>query len=369
MLKSQNVLSMNLLSCINQIKKIALRNMGLFCSTDDLKDKFFNKNAANEYTSIKLFPDDEEETFNKCFNYVKIQDSFSNTVLGAFLDSLNSIIGTDKCNYLSNLFSMDPIKDKEDPLLPKDLKELANKAKEKTSSNKNSISGNSPLEPLENWSKCAKEKTEFNVSKISELFNDVRRANYVNPNGLSTYIGRADISYNIIKEKFNIIDYPYYQIECTYQKCQGAYKDNKFSTLTDLKDIVGGKYGNKTELKVSCCDKICVVYVKIQDQSNSHGLVDLEAAEIFKMNGDKNSLDITKLDINELKNAEKCLKADVPLVTKEDKAKIDTAKKEVTKFVEIFAKQTPVTKKKEEDTKDDKKEEVKKEEVKKEEVK
>merc|ERR1712032_414120 len=316
MLKSRNKVSRSLLACMNQIKKISLRNVGLFCSKTELKDKLFNKNSNKEYTSIKFFPDDEIETFNQCFEYMKNMDSFSNTILGSYLDSLNTLIGTDKCNYLSNLFSMDPIKDKDDPLLPKDLKELSKNASEKDASK----TTNSPKLLLDKWQKCARSKTEFDTKKIEEMADDIRKANYVNPNGLSTYIGRADIKYGIFKEKFNLVDYPYYQVECKIKGCRASFKGRLFSDhiYTALNGIVKGE---KTKFKISCCDNVCVIYVEIEENGK-----DLEAAEIFEMKGDKNTLDISKLDLNELKNSEKCLNKPINIIEEEEKT---------TKFIEV----------------------------------
>ena len=325
MLKSQNDLSMNLLACMNQIKKISLRNVGLFCGTDEVKDKIFNKNSQKEYTSVKLFPDDEIETFDQCFEYMKHIDSFSNTVLGAYLDSLNTLIGTDKCNYLSNLFAMDPIKDKDDPLLPKDLKDLAGKVDQKDPSKQ---TNNSPKILLDKWHSCAKTKTEFDLKNIEDIEEDIRIANYINPNGLSTYIGRADIKYGIIKEKFNLVDYPYFQLKCDFDGCKAGFKGKQYSEMKELQQIITGE---NTSLKVSCCDKICVVYVKIKDTTPSDGTLDLKAAEIFEMKGDRNTLDISKLDLNELKNAQKCLSAPVTI----------PVNKEISNFVEILESNSP----------------------------
>ena len=307
MLKSQNDLSMNLLACMNQIKKISLRNIGLLCVNKETKDKIFNKNTSNEYTSIKLFPEDEVETFNHCFEYTKKIDSFSNTILGAYLDSLNSLIGTDKCNYLSNLFSMDPIIDKDDPLLPKDLKDLA----EKVDKNDPSKLSNSPKTLMDKWQSCAKTKSEFDQQNITELAQEIGMANYLNPNGLSTYVGRADINYGIIKEKFNLVDYPYYQLKCEINGCKAGFKGKNYSEMPELKDIIKGQ---KTSLKISCCDNICVIYVKIKDNTSFDGDISLKAAEIFEMKGDRNSIDISNLELNELKNAKSCLEAPVYVI-------------------------------------------------------
>jgi hypothetical protein len=317
MLLEQNTLSSNLLKCVNAINKISIRNLGLMCSSNDMIDKLFNKDTANTYrlASIKKFPDDDKNIYNECVEYVKKQDSFSNTVLGAYVDSFNFLIGTDKCNYFSNLFTMDPLKDKDDPYLPKDFAELAQSANNNSNKNTNfniNNNTNSPNAMLNTWFSCASAKSEFSSAIINDLKTNITRAQYTNPFGLSTYIGRADVNYSLIKQKFDLVSFPYYHVKCgLVEGCSASFKGSSNSKQVDLASVVTGP---QTKMEVSCCNFICVVYVRIEDmhnasQNSNGGLSStkqLEGAEVYKMKSDRNSLDISSLDLLEIRNAKNC---------------------------------------------------------------
>jgi len=313
LLLQQNVLSSNLLKCLNQINKISIRNLGLMCSSNEMSDKIFNLDAISKrYTSVKKFPDDDKNIYSDCIDYIKNYDTFSNTVLGAYVDSLNFLIGTDKCNYFSNLFTMDPIRDKNDPYLPKDLADLATSTNTSNSANNNlnKNNNNDPTLLLNSWYNCASTKTEINSSFSTNLKNSVIRAQYINPFGLSTYIGRADIDYQKVKQKFNLVNYPYYYLSCTMNDgCYASFKGASNQKQADMSTVITGQ---STKLEVSCCNKICIVYVKIEDSfvdqnGNFYSSTkNLEAAEIFEMKSDRNSLELSSLDYLEIRNSRNC---------------------------------------------------------------
>jgi hypothetical protein len=286
MLLTTNFISADLANCMTYLHKLSLSNISLMCVDPSLYSTFFVMDVNGKALYPKRTPDTVHDLTFKCsFGYVQRMNDYTNIVLDAFVDNINFLIGTDKCNYYSNFFSFDSNVDTDDPMFPTEVP--------KTQQNYES----SAL--IDKWATCS--NISFGGDKTSTLKNKVIYSQQTNPNGLSTYIGRSDINFNVIKDTFNVKDYPSFYIHCENSICNATCTPS-CSSFKDAGNVV---QSNTTVLDVSCCDSVCLINVQISDTINSSPVI-LSGAEVFLITGDMYARDFDKLLLAKLSNFQSC---------------------------------------------------------------
>ena len=91
-------------------------------------------------------------------------------------------------NYYSDFFNFDMGQDKNDIYFP-------NKIIPSAPETFNSL--------LDTWSNCTSTKSEFLSFAVSTLKTNIQLSQQANPNGLSTFIGRADINFDAFQQEDN----------------------------------------------------------------------------------------------------------------------------------------------------------------------
>lgn len=286
MLNTHHQVNADLAQCVVRLNKLRIKHLGLMCMDNDAVSKLFNFDADGNVSSPKKNPADLADISTDCTNYMKSYNTYSNTVLGGFIDNINYAIGSDQCDYFSNFFSFDINKDKNDKLFP---------------STANIYMTESSSELVKKYQSCASSQTSFNQTQVSELVSKVNYAQQTNPNGLATYIGRYDVNYDIIKDTFYLSEYPKFYVHCENKQCKALCSEcntlqwnSNNVTLTDT-----------TELDVSCCDKVCIVHARILDTVNGEQMY-IAGAETFYVNNDKYLRDFDDLLLAKARNANKC---------------------------------------------------------------
>ena len=267
--------------CISGLNRQSIHIFSRMCMKNSSLSKFFIL-SNGVYIRPKKLKSDDLEIFDSCSKYIKSHESISHTLLNSYIDQMNFLVNVDQCNYFSDFFNFNIEKDRQDFFFPKEV--VPTKAP-------------GSLEVLlENWSTCFKNRST-NLDRLVALKSNVIKSRIENPLGLATSVGRNYINFNLIKKTFYTQRFPSgFHLSCTGNictaDCQGC-KDLKW----DSDKIIIYK-GRVSQLDVSCCDNICVVYVKLMNS--------LTGSEVFELNGDSFTRKVDKLLKAKLSNAEKC---------------------------------------------------------------
>jgi hypothetical protein len=287
LLMSQNQANTNLAKCTTELNKAVMKNALLMCGTDSFHQKVFNFNENGVATSPKKSFEINEHIYKSCSEFFKSNEDLSKNASGSLIDSINYTMGLPQCSYFSNNFKFDIEEDQDDPLFPQRL---------------GSQQVMSTHDLLVDYEQCATLTfSQENSDAISKLLTDVKGAMKENPNGLSTYIGRSDINYDIIKQTFYLNKFNSFLVRCKNKTCQAIC--DGCDNLNWPKDEV--VLTDATKLKVSCCNKTCLVYVEINDMVYGETKV-LKGAEIFYIREEKYRKGVDPLLVTKLRNADQC---------------------------------------------------------------
>jgi hypothetical protein len=286
LLYNANHLNSNLAKCLVQVNKIVVKNLGLMCGDDSFINAFFNVDSTGKVTSPKKSQENEMNLYNSCTDYIKNYSNFASSILSSYADSLNFLLGNEKCNYFSNDFKFDPVADKEDPLFPSSVKNAPT---------------NSVDNLLESWYSGIKKIEGVKEPLVTQLKKDFVIAQQRQPSGLSTYIGRYDINYDIIKKTFYLSKYPSFHIQCRNMQCT-AYCPQCSGLTWESNKVVSNA---NTSLDVACVNNICVVLVSIYDTISGSQTV-VPGAEIFLIRGNDNLKEFDNLTVAKVRNSAKC---------------------------------------------------------------
>jgi len=360
-----NTINNQLSSCVFNLMKISIQNISLMCTEKKNYDIFFQKNyndlknnplyiingiksyLYNLNDENKIFENNKHfanvylEIYKECNEYTITQEKFGKTIIDSGVDTINLLNGSSECNYFSRNFIFDPEKDKEDEIFQMQQKYnmknenietdyidiLYNNSHNNIDTNNekdNEVNDrNNPNYYLDSWYGCIKQKffqlfsTQTNQNKvrleneIDNLYKTIPIALYKNPQGLSTYIGRFDIDFSIIKKTFDITSFSYFHIICENRICEAncpicSSSDFSWDNLNVVKS-------DSTFLEISCCDKLCVIYIRIIDSFNNNNNSNYNVnnynyvmgAEIFHVKNSNYIFDISPLEIEKIKNANK----------------------------------------------------------------
>ena len=79
-------------------------------ASQKFEESFIPKVYKTDADGKVLYPKKSEDNMTaihtECIDYLKNYNQYSNTVMGAFIDNVNYLIGTEQCNYFSNFFSI-----------------------------------------------------------------------------------------------------------------------------------------------------------------------------------------------------------------------------------------------------------------------
>lgn len=339
MIKETNNLNSSFSNCFMKLNSIMIQNISLMCVNKNKYDLFFEKGLMTQIDSqimkikgIKNFIfnlKDEKEIFNNeyfsnvyldvyidCNDYANNFNHYSDSVVNSAIDSINLLSGSSECNYFSRNFSFDTQKDRDDEFYKQQEKSI-NKNDYNLFLNRLGIqSGEQPNNPefyLDFWHTCVKQfNSQLNYlseKDLEDLYKTIPIALYKNPKGLSTYIGRFDIDFSIIKKTFDLTNFNYFYIKCENKICVAQCAS--CSNLDFTWDNTNVVKNDSTYLEISCCSYICVIYVRILDNFASSGRANpnnnsfVVGAEIFHIKNSNYLFDLSALELEKLKNAKK----------------------------------------------------------------
>lgn len=286
LLKNTNQLNSDLTKCLVQINKIMIKNLGLMCGDDTFTNIFFNVDSNGKVISPKKSQENEINLYNSCSDYIKNYSNYASSILSSYTDSLNFLLGNENCNYFSNNFKFDLNADKEDPLFPSNVK-------------------NAPTNSVENllgtWYEGIKKIDGVKEALVNQLKIDFAIAQQRQPSGLSTYIGRYDINYEIIKKTFYLSKYPAFHVQCRNSQCT-AYCPQCSGLSWDSTKVISN---SNTNLDVACVNNICLVLVSIIDNISGRQTI-VPGAEIFLIRGNDNLKEFDNLTMAKVRNSAKC---------------------------------------------------------------
>jgi len=341
MIKETNNLNSSLSKCFMKLTSIMIQNISLICVSKNKYDLFFEKEleTQNDAKVMKIkrikqflynlkdekqvfdneyFSNSYNEVFKHCNDYANNMILYSNSVVNTSIDSINLLTGSSECNYYSRDFAFDTQKDKDDDLYKQQERSIS-KSESNSFLNQSGLgldtteNKNNPDFYLNVWYTCIKNfNSQFNnmsEKDLEDLYKTIPIALFKNPKGLSTYIGRFDIDFSIIKRTFDLTKFSYFFIKCENKICiaQCARCLNPEFTW-DNTNVVKS---DSTYLEVSCCSKVCVIYVRIVDSFASTGSANpntnsfVMGAEIFELKNSQYLFDLSALELEKLNNAKK----------------------------------------------------------------
>ena len=268
LLNSNSTNNQKLAKCLEQLSTLTSTNLSYMCLKNP--DELFNK----DFSKIKLIDELVLNIQDVCHDYLKQYNFLTNNILNSYIDSVNSFITYDKCNYYSSFFNFDVEKDTLDPLFPTEMLKYYTESLDDFEAT------------LNKWDTCSISSSYFKSSSQSTLKSSIERAATNNPNGLSTYIGRYDIEFDIIKETFYVDTVGDFHITCENKTCTAECKSCD-TLVWENKNVLKN---SDTKLDVSCCNKYCTVYVSIIDNNMT-----VEGAEIFVLRSSKDLINVDDL--------------------------------------------------------------------------
>ena len=267
--------------CLSALNNLSLNMLTRMCLPSTSLPNFFKKDSSGNYASILKLKQDDLDIQKSCTDYLRNHTQITNVLLNSYVDQVNYLLGVDQCNYYSDFFNFDMGQDKNDIYFP-------NKIIPSAPETFNSL--------LDTWSNCTSTKSEFLSFAVSTLKTNIQLSQQANPNGLSTFIGRADINFDIIKRTFYLEKYPSFHVKCDSNTCT-AYCLTCNGLIWDNTKVVSGS--NIKSFDTSCCNGVCVVYIQLVNPNVS-------GSEVFKINGDSSTRNADKLLTEKLANAQFC---------------------------------------------------------------
>jgi uncharacterized membrane protein YgcG len=288
LLLDSNNLNSKLAKCLVKLNQIVIKHIGLMCVDDSLVNVVFQTDAKGKVLSAKKTAESDATLFTECYDYISGFNDYTSSVFRSYIDELNSLMGNEKCNYLSNTFAFDRKHDVNDTLFPPMAKENINFTS---------------ADLVNRWEVCIKNSTIVPQALADLLKNDYLNAMTKQPNGLSTYVGRYDIDFDVIKKNFFLKSRPSFYLNCTASTCK-SYCNNCNTTNWQYGSIVKSP---STNLAVSCCNGVCIVYVTIEDLDNFGLSRTVPGAEIFYIKEiSENFRDFDPLTLAKIRNANTC---------------------------------------------------------------
>ena len=268
--------------CLSGLNTLSLESLSRMCLSNSTLPRFFKKDGNGNFNSIIKRKSDDLKTFAACSEYLRTYSVMSSIFLDSYVDQVNYLLGVDQCNYYSDFFNFNIDQDQNDIFFPKSIIP----AKQETA-----------VSLLTSWNTCANSYSDFNTTEIRNLKANIEISRVSNPNGLSTSIGRnGEINFEIIKKTFYLNKYPSFHVHCVgfvckafCPNCNALYWDNTHVVLSS----------NIMNFDVSCCNGICVIFIKSLNPNAS-------GSEIFLLNNDSSVRNVDKLLTEKLTNAQKC---------------------------------------------------------------
>ena len=266
--KQGNIMNQKLLNCTEEVLSYVNTKLSFMCfETKNLDNLFVKKDG--KYSQPKDISESLLILDDACSPYLKQFNIFTDIVLNGYVDTVYNGVQIDQCNYYSSFFNFKPKQDKEDPYYPAKISKVEEESKKDFEA------------LLEQWGKCAEDSIYLKDANIATIKGEIAQSAKNNPNGLSTYIGRFDIDYEVLKDAFLIENYKDFLVVCERQVCKAHCKGCSTKTWKNTEVVKS----DSTTLYVSCCGgKTCVVRILMEDKIDGRQRT-LTGAEIFLVNG------------------------------------------------------------------------------------